>query len=158
MATVLRDDQGNLIDLTALPVDADVAGALRATNDEHGAELPRLWRLTVEHDVDQHWGGSGPAVWLDAGTAGVTGALRWIDRSGEYVPAVNARRLFSGPQRLSYFDWAGTACSVHIALQVPIELVLAAVAEVSTTRLRPTCVQWIPIEGSHVLVGPPVER
>jgi Immunity protein Imm1 len=157
MTTVLRDDQGNLVDLTDLSVDADVVAELRATNDEHGPDLPRLWRLTVEHDHDPHWGAGGPAVWLDAGTAGPAGALRWVERSGEFLPATGARRLFS-QQRLGYFDWSGSACSVHVALQVPISLVFAAVAEVITTRRRPTCLEWVPGQGHHVLVGPPVEQ
>lgn len=158
MTTVLRDGHGNLVDLTELPVDADVAGALRAINDEHGADLPRLWRLTVEHDLDPHWGGGGPAVWLDAGTAGPTGVLRWVDRSGEFLPATGARRLFDHQRRLGYFDWSGTACSVHVALQVPISLVLTAVAEVAATRRRPTCLEWASGQGHHVLVGPPIEQ
>jgi len=148
----------NLIDLTELPTDADVVSALRALNDEHGADLPRLWQLTVEHDVDPHWGGHGPAVFLNAGTAGPTGALRWVDRSGEFIPAVGSRRLFSHEQRVPYFDWSGTACGVHVALQVPIDSVFAAVAELLASRRRPTCLQWTPVQSHHMLIGPPAEQ
>jgi hypothetical protein len=158
MTTVLRADQGNLIDLTELPTDADVAGALHATNEEHGAGLPRLWRLTVEYAVDDHWGGAGPTVWLEAGTAGDTGALRWVDNTGEFVPALGARHLVTSQHGVDYLDWSGSPCSVHVALQVPIGLVYEAVAEVAEARHRPVCLSWTRVRDNLVLVGPRAEQ
>jgi Immunity protein Imm1 len=155
MTMVLRTDRGNLVDIAELPTEADVATALQVLDHQRATNLPCLWQLTVDTDSDPTWG-SGPAVWLNAGIAGSTGMLRWVDRSGEYIPAAGAQRLTTTPERLAYFDWSGTACSVHAALQVPIALVLAAVTELTATRRRPACLEWTPMRGHQPLVGLPV--
>jgi len=154
MTPVLPENQGNLINLAALPTDADVVGELRTLNARGGDGTPSLWQLTLEEDEDDDWG-AGPAVWLDAGTAGASGALRWVDRSGVFIPAEGIPRLSEQGPTVPYFDWSGTACTVHIALRVPIEHVFAAVAEVVRVRQRPTSVEWAEVDRHHRLIGPP---
>jgi hypothetical protein len=125
MAKALRSDRGSFVSLLEVPPGADLVAELRAVNTNHDGGRGRFWQITVEEDdFGEDWGGIGPAVWLNAGTAGSTGALCWV------------------------------ACGVHSALQVPIELVFEAVAEVVATRQRPTCVDWVEVdEIEHTLIG-----
>jgi hypothetical protein len=151
---VLREDLGNYADLTELPLDADVAGELRELNVRRGAGTACLWWLPLEFEDDEVWG-RGPKVWLDAGTAGPAGALRWVDGDGIFVPASGLAALSRPAEWLPYFDWSGTSTQVHVALQVPIEQVFEAVAELVATRRRPECVEWVKTDGDILrLVGP----
>jgi hypothetical protein len=84
---VLREDLGNYADLTTLPLDADVVGELRELNTRRGADTACMWQLALDFEDDETWG-RGPASWLDAGTAGTSGALEWIDRDGTFIPLV----------------------------------------------------------------------
>lgn len=130
---LLDDEHGNYLDLTQVPVNADVSGEMRLLNTRHGAGSARLWQLVVEFDDDDGWGG-GPSVWLQAGLAGPRGALIWVEPGRAFVPAAGVRRLADSHDWLSYFDWSGTPCSVRGAASVPIEQVFAAVDEVVATR------------------------
>ena len=154
---LLGDDLGNYADLAELPVDADIAAELRALNDKLGSGLACLWQLVVAFDDNEDWG-RGPAVWLDAGIGGASGALCWVERGQTFIPAPGEQRLGRDDDWLPYLDWSGTPCSVHGAAETPIELVFAAVAELGMTRRRPTCVSWVAVDRRlHRIVGPRIE-
>ncbi|HEX3792447.1 MAG TPA: Imm1 family immunity protein [Pseudonocardiaceae bacterium] len=149
----LQVDLDNYADLTTLPAGADLVGELRAWNAHHGAEISCMWLLAVTFAEDAVWG-RGPASWLNAGTAGPTGALQWVDPGGVFIPVDGLGRP---AEWLPYFNWAGTECGVHVALRVPIEQVFAAVAEVSRTRRRPRCVEWVQINRDNRMIRPAAE-
>lgn len=75
---LLDESHGFYVDLTQLPADADVSGALRARNKKYDPELAPLWSLVVEFSDDDSWG-RWPSVWLQAGVAGTRGALIWVE-------------------------------------------------------------------------------
>jgi hypothetical protein len=146
--TVLPDD-GYYVDLAEVPTDADVVSELGASNAARGLVAKPVWSFVVEDKEHPDWG-VWPSVWLEAGTAGSTGALQWVE--GE-ASAGQAR--LSQDEWLAYVDRSGTPCGVHVALQVPIEQVFVAVAELTATRRRPTSIEWTRIDGSeHRLIGP----
>lgn len=158
MTKLLDDEFGNYVELFQIPSDADVAGELRAMNKRHGARSARLWRLVVEVDDDDGWGG-GPSVWLEAGLAGPRGALIWIENNRTFVPAGGVPRLADDRDWLSYFDWSGTPCSVRGAASVPIEQVFSVVKEVVATRRRPELVAMTDVDSDRFrIIGPRVEH
>jgi hypothetical protein len=152
--TALHEDHGYYVDLRQLSTDVDLAGELRTFNRAKGPDKTPVWSLVVEEDDSPDWG-TWPSIWLDAGTAGSSGALQWTDRDGVFIPAGGVGLLSRPDEWLPYFDWSGVPCGVHVALEVPIEQVFAAVAELVVTRRRPGCVEWVKVDGDqHRLIGP----
>ncbi|HEX3779965.1 MAG TPA: Imm1 family immunity protein [Pseudonocardiaceae bacterium] len=147
----------NHVDLSELPIDADVTGELHMINDQQSARPPCMWQFVVASEDNDDWG-RGPVTWLDAGIAGTGGVLRWVELGHTFIPASGAERLLHDDDWLPYLDWSGTPCSVRGAAEVPIEQVFAAVAEVDATHHRPTCVDWIEVDRRRYrIVGPRVE-
>lgn len=158
MTDLLDEGHGFYVDLTHVPVDADVSGELRARNKRYDPELAPLWSLVVEFADDDAWG-RWPSVWLQAGVAGSRGALIWVERERVFIPAGGVRRLRDRHDWDPYLDWSGTPCSVRGAASVPVELVFAAVREVVATRKRPTVVEMVEVDDdTFAIVGPRLER
>jgi hypothetical protein len=155
---LLDESHGFYVDLTQLPADADVSGALRARNKKYDPELAPLWSLVVEFSDDDSWG-RWPSVWLQAGVAGTRGALIWVEHEQTFIPTRGVCRLRDQHDWDPYLDWSGTPCSVRGAASVPVELVFAAVREVVATRRRPTIVDLVEIDDDKFeIVGPRLEQ
>jgi hypothetical protein len=151
---LLNENLGHYVDLTELPLDADVSGELRALNRRYDPKLASLWSMIVEFEDDEVWG-CGPAVRLEAGVAGSRGALIWVEHERTLIPARGVRQLRDKHDWDPYLDWSGTPCSVRGAASVPVELVYAAVREVVATRRRPTVVEMVEVDDDKLkIVGP----
>ncbi|GAA2676293.1 MULTISPECIES: hypothetical protein [Actinosynnema] len=138
----------------------DLAGLvpeLVAWNAEHGQALPCLWQIVVEHADTPGWG-SGPSAWLDAGTAGSSGALRWVSPTGAFAPVSREDgRSRDGWVRYAS-DHSGYPCRVHHGLVVPLPVVWSAVADLVRTRARPELPapwEWQPVVDWTGLVREP---
>lgn len=147
---VVLDDHG--------PEDlAELVDRLRAWNAEHGRALPCLWQVVVDQ-VDIPDVGTAPRTWLDVGTAGDSGALRWVGADAAFVPQERDGER-SGTGSVPYAsDHMGYHCRVHRSLVVPLPVVWAAVAELVRTRARPVLPApwlWQPVAEWFTLVREP---
>ncbi|ACU36028.1 hypothetical protein [Actinosynnema mirum] len=147
---VVLDDHGSE-DLVGL-VDQ-----LRAWNSRHGQALPCLWQVVVEQ-IDVPDVGAAPATWLDVGTAGDVGALRWVGATEAFVP----RERGGEPLRAGWMPYAsdhmGYPCRVHRSLLAPLPVVWSALADLVRTRARPELPapwRWEPVEDWSALVREP---
>ncbi|AXX29481.1 hypothetical protein KCV87_09595 [Actinosynnema pretiosum subsp. pretiosum] len=133
---------------------------LVAWNSGHGQQRPCLWQVVVEH-VDSPGWGRGPSAWLDVGTAGSGGALRWVSPEGGFVPVASRPQgddcLRDGWIRYAS-DHSGYPCRVHRSLLAPLPVVWSALADLVRTRARPELPapwRWEPVEDWSALVREP---
>ncbi|HEX5401832.1 MAG TPA: hypothetical protein VFX16_05980 [Pseudonocardiaceae bacterium] len=92
---------------------------------------------------------------LDKATATWTEAARayQVVTTPSFQPAGRSASI-AGTTGCLTSTCTASACGIHGAIEVPIELVFEAVAEVVGTRQRPTCLDWVAIDHrEHRLIG-----
>ncbi|QIZ33484.1 Imm1 family immunity protein [Saccharopolyspora sp. ASAGF58] len=126
--------RSNDIDVRQLTPDVDLVDAIRQLSQDPELGCPWSWTLSSLRD-DLPWY-EQPALSVGVRDA-ETGALAWQDQP----PMVPANGTNTEP--VDY--WLGglhhTPMDAHTEL--PMELVLRAVAEYVRTGERPACVEWI---------------
>lgn len=75
---------------------------------------------------------------LHAGVRDDFGVLQWFDNDGDEVFLPGGQNT----DQVDYFSWFGHHFPMDPHTEVPIDLVLRAVAEFVRTGERPTCVDW----------------
>ncbi|MFI5613088.1 Imm1 family immunity protein [Amycolatopsis sp. NPDC051903] len=114
-------------DVTGVPAETVIAALRAAVPPSPSAGV--VWWI---------YAGQGSGIpHLVAGLRGDRGALVWRENGSTHLPADGA-----GPASADYFSLQGGHFPQPAGSDVPAELVLRAVQEFASTRVRPECVAW----------------